>query len=52
MINKNNDFDKFSRNINRGFKAALCIWVVWALICLSLLGAAIYTAIHFIGKFW
>lgn len=52
MINDTNDFNKFFRNINRGFKFIICVWVVGVLIGLSLLSGTIYIGLHFIGKVW
>lgn len=48
MINNEN----FNRNFNRGFKVVICLWVLWALFCLSLVGGIIYVAVHFLSKVW
>jgi len=28
------------------------IWVAWAILCVGAAGGAVYTAVHFIRKFW
>jgi len=30
----------------------LVIWCIWAVICLGLLGGAIWVALHFLLKLW
>ena len=36
----------------RGFTLPELLFVAWALICVSLAGAVVWAAIHFISKFW
>lgn len=46
------NFDLTEKRVNWGIRIVFFLWVMWVLFCLSLLGGAIYVAIHFISKYW
>lgn len=56
MSFSNSDFDRhFARTeklARRTFKAALVAWVLYALLVVGLMGAAVFVAIHFLSKVW
>ena len=33
-------------------KKFVVIWYIWAVICLSLVGLAIWAIVHFVSKYW
>ena len=51
-----NDFDKrFNDTMklaSKGIAFAMVIWVIWAVVVLSILGGIGYVAFHFLAKVW
>jgi hypothetical protein len=39
-------------NIDRYFKGVFVIWIIGAIMSLSITGGLIWVAVHFIRKFW
>jgi hypothetical protein len=55
MMN-NDDFDKHfnetTKMVRAGMKVAVFVWLAAGLVGLSLLGGAVYVAVHFLNKVW
>lgn len=56
MFNNNDSFEKefelTHRMVKRGMKVAIVFWVGAMLLGATLIGAAIYVAVHFLSKVW
>lgn len=49
--NKTN-YVKSERRIKMAAIAFIALWSFWVVLCLSAMAAVVYTAVHFILKFW
>lgn len=46
------EFERERRRDRRWWRGILAAAVVWTVICLAAFGAAVFVALHFIGKYW
>lgn len=49
--NLDDPFTNFDASKRFG-KVFFAVWVLWALICLTVAAAVVIVAVHFIAKFW
>jgi hypothetical protein len=51
-MNNNNDFEKMRKNINLGFKSVVALFILWFVLCATIVGGLIYVVVHFLAKVW